>query len=322
MHTLRRLTLAAAALGLSCAAWAQGAFPSRPIRLVTPFSAGGPGDLSARLLADALSKRLGQPVVVDNKAGAGGVIGADAVAKAAPDGYTLLAGANGTITNSLIRTKMPYALSDLVPVSGINSVPSMILVDPKLKATTLKELQVQGRAQAQPLFFATTGIGSTSHFAGEMIKASLAIPLSLINYKSGGESHQALLAGQVQLLSEVPNKQIEAFAAAGKLRPLAVAGDRRMVQFPGVPTTAEAGFPGIRMTHWLGVFAPKGTPEAVLEKLNVEIQAAIQTEAFKAGSAQQNAEPWLGNRAEFTRQIHAETEKLGKIATDLKIVAD
>ena len=107
-----------------------------------------------------------------------------------------------------------------------------------------------------------------------------------------------------------------------KLRPLAVASERRMAQFPGVPTTAEAGFPGIRMTHWLGIFAPKGTPEAVLDKLNAEIQAAIQTEAFKAGSALQNAEPWLGSRAEFTRQIQAEAEKLGKIATDLKIVAD
>ena len=320
--TLSRLAAITLLATVSISAFAQAAWPQRPIRLVTPFSAGGPGDASARLLADALGKRLGQPVIVDNKPGAGGIIGADAVAKAQADGYTLLAGANGTVINSLIRPKMPYAATDLVPVSGVNQVPSMILVDSKMKAASLKELQAAARGQANPLFFATTGIGSTSHFAGEMIKAGLGIPLSFVNYKSGGESDAALLAGQVQVLSEVPNAQVAGLAAAGRVHPLAVAGDRRMAAFPRVPTTAEAGFPNIRMTHWLGIFAPKGTPDTLLDKLHAEIQAAIQTEAFKAGSAQQNAEPMLGSRADFTRQIRAEADRLGKIATELKIVAE
>ncbi|MDB5859052.1 MAG: Tripartite-type tricarboxylate transporter, receptor component TctC [Ramlibacter sp.] len=318
--TLTRL--ACAALLLAAAAVQAQGFPDRPLRLVTPFSAGGPGDATARQLADGLSKRLGQPVIVDNKPGAGGIIGADMVAKAPPDGYTLLAGANGAIINPLIRAKTPYTGSDLVPVSGVSEAASLILVDPRLKVTSLKELQALARSQPQPLFFATTGIGSTSHFSGEMIKAALGVPLSFVNYKSGGESDAALLAGQVQLLSEVPTSQLAGLTDAGKVRPLAVAGTHRNPGFPKVPTTSEAGFPDIRMTHWLGIFAPKGTPDAVLDRLNTEIQAVISSTAFRASLLQQNAEPTLGKRADFSRQIAQEQQRLGKIATELKIVAE
>ncbi|WP_051676233.1 Bug family tripartite tricarboxylate transporter substrate binding protein [Polaromonas glacialis] len=296
-------------------------WPARPIRLVTPFSAGGPGDDTARLIAHGLSKALGQSVVVDNKPGAGSIIGADAVAKAAPDGYTLLAAANGTLINSLIRNKMPYAAADLVPVTGVSSSPSLLVIDPQIKATNLKELQAFAKSDKNGLFFATTGIGSTSHFSGEMLKASMGVPLTFVQYKSGGESSLALLARQVQLLSEVPSVGMVALAKSGKVRALAVASDRRLPQLPEVPTTAEAGFPEIRMTHWLGLMAPKGTPPEVLDRINSAVQNFISSREVRETMAASNSEPMLGDRAQFTRFIDIENKRLGKIATDLKILA-
>ena len=317
-RTLILSVLAAAAVP----AFAQGAWPQRPIRLVTPFSAGGPGDDTARLVADGLSKALGQPVIVDNKPGAGGIIGADVVAKSAPDGYTLLAAANGTLINSLIRTKMPYAATDLVPVTGVSASPSLLVIDPELKARNLKELQALARSEPNGIFFATTGIGSTSHFAGEMIKIALGVPLTFVQYKSGGESSAALHSRQVQMLSEVPSASLVSLAKSGKVRALAVASDHRLAALPDVPTTVEAGFPGIRMTHWLGLMAPKGTPPAVLDRINAAVQAYVASQAVRETMASRNSEPMLGDRAQFTRFIDGENKRLGQLARELKIVAE
>lgn len=324
MKPLARTALVALALALAAgAASAQSpAWPTKPIRIVTPYAAGGPGDDTARMVADGLAKALGQPVIVDNKPGAGGIIGADVVAKAPPDGYTLLAAANGTLINSLIRGKMPYAAGDLVPVTGVSASPSLLVVDPSLKATNMKELQALARAEPRGLFFATTGIGSTSHFSGELIKAALGAPLTFVQYKSGGESSAALHSGQVQMLSEVPSASLVALVKAGKMRALAVASDHRLAALPEVPTTVEAGFPSIRMTHWLGLMAPKGTPPAVLDRINAAVQKFISTPEQRQFVAQRNSEPMLGDRAAFTRFIDDENRRLGRLAQELKIVAE
>ncbi|MDQ7957602.1 MAG: tripartite tricarboxylate transporter substrate binding protein [Pseudomonadota bacterium] len=324
MKPLARTALVALALALAAgAASAQSpAWPTKPIRIVTPYAAGGPGDDTARMVADGLAKALGQPVIVDNKPGAGGIIGADLVAKAPADGYTLLAAANGTLINSLIRGKMPYAAGDLVPVTGVSASPSLLVVDPSLQATNMKELQALARAEPRGLFFATTGIGSTSHFSGELIKAALGAPLTFVQYKSGGESSAALHSGQVQMLSEVPSASLVALVKAGKMRALAVASDHRLAALPEVPTTVEAGFPTIRMTHWLGLMAPKGTPPVVLDRINAAVQKFISTPEQRQFVAQRNSEPMLGDRAAFTRFIDDENRRLGGLAQQLRIRAD
>lgn len=323
MNVLHRRTLLLVCLVTAAVpVWAQGAWPQRPIRLVTPFAAGGPGDDTARMVADGLSRALGQTVVVDNRPGAGGIIGADAVAKSAPDGYTLLAAANGTLINSLIRTKMPYAATDLVPVSGVSASPSLLLIEPQMKASNLRELQALARAEPKGIFFATTGIGSTSHFAGEMIKDALGVPLTFVQYKSGGESSAALHSRQVQMLSEVPSPSLMSLVKSGKVRALAVAADHRLKTLPDVPTTVEAGFPGIRMTHWLGLMAPKGTPPAILERINAAVQAFITNPTVRESMEARNSEPMLGDRAQFTRFIDSENKRLAQLAQELKIVAE
>ncbi|MBB3182232.1 tripartite tricarboxylate transporter substrate binding protein [Variovorax sp. Sphag1AA] len=323
MDSFRRLGAAAlAGLALSSGAFAQADWPMRPIRIVAPYAAGGAGDESARTIAEGLSKALGQPVVVDNKPGAGGVIGADIVAKSPADGYTLLAGANGTLINPLIHRKLPYAASDLVPVTGVSFSPSLIVADPTINVNTLAQLQVHAKADSKGIFFGTTGIGSTGHFSGEMIKAALGVPLTFVQYKGSGETAMALSSHQVQLLSDVPSVALVNLGKAGKVRMLAVASDKRMPQLPDVPTTAEAGYPSIRMIHWLGLFAPKGTPPAVLDKLNAAAQTFISSPAQRADMAARNTEPMLGNRAQFTAFVDSETARLGKMAKDLSMVAE
>ncbi|SIR20179.1 tripartite tricarboxylate transporter substrate binding protein [Pseudacidovorax sp. RU35E] len=324
MTLLVRMALVALALSMGPgAAMAQSpAWPTKPIRIVTPYAAGGPGDDSARMVADGLAKALGQPVIVDNKPGAGGIIGADVVAKAPADGYTLLAAANGTLINSLIRSKMPYAPGDLVPVTGVTASPSLLVVDPALAAKDLKALQALARAEPRGIFFATTGIGSTSHFSGELIKAALGVPLTFVQYKSGGESSAALHSGQVQMLSEVPSASLIALIGAGRMRALAVASDHRLAALPEVPTTVEAGFPDIRMTHWLGLMAPRGTPPAVMDRINAAVQKFISTPEQRKLIAQRNSEPMLGDRATFTRFIDDERRRLGGLAQQLRIVAE
>jgi len=324
MHATRSL-IALAGLALCAPVLAQSAatgWPTRPIRIVAPYAAGGAGDESARAVAEGLSKALGQPVVVDNKPGAGGVIGADLVAKSPPDGYTLLAGANGTLTNPLIHPKIPYAPADLVPVSGVTFSPSLLVADLDIGVTTLKQLQAHAKADPKGIFFGTTGIGSTGHFSGEMIKAALGVPFTFVQYKGSGETSLALSSHQVQLISDVPSVTLANLGKAGKVRMLAVASDKRMPQLPDVPTTAEAGFPSIRMIHWLGLFAPKGTPPAVLDKLNAAAQSFINSPSERANMAARNSEPMLGNRAQFTAFVDGETARLGKMAKDLDMVAE
>ncbi len=321
--TSRALALAVPALFAAFAmpAYAADAWPAHMIKFVVPFTAGGANDLVARAAADAVGKRLGQTVVIENRPGAGGVIGADYVAKSKPDGYTFLIGAVGTVTNGLIRSKMPYAPDDLVPVSLIAVSPSVIVVSPSLPVNNLKELveysRKQGTAGAN---FATAGSGSTPHFVEEMLKEKGAV-MTVVPYKSGSESITAVIGNQVTATSEasvvvLPNIK------AGKLKALGATWDKRMSAAPNIPTTAEQGMPEVRIGHWAGVFAPKGTDPAILKKMNAEMSAAMQTQETRERLIPNGIEPAGGSQESFIAFIKSERERLGRLAKNANMTAD
>lgn len=302
----------------SAPAQAADAWPNHVIKFVVPFTAGGANDLVARAAADAVGKRLGQAVVIENRPGAGGVIGADYVAKSKPDGYTFLVGAVGTVTNSLIRSKMPYAPDDLVPVSLIAVSPSVIVAPPSLPVNNLKELIEYSKKNGAN--FATAGSGSTPHFVEEMLKEKGA-NLTPVPYKSGSESITAVIGGQVAATSEasvVVLPQIK----AGKLKALGATWDKRMSAAPNIPTTAEQGMPEVRIGHWAGLFAPKGTDPAILKKLNAEMSAAMQTQETRERLLPNGIEPAGGSQESFVAFIKSERERLGRIAKNANMSAD
>ncbi|CAG2130249.1 hypothetical protein LMG31506_00778 [Cupriavidus yeoncheonensis] len=301
-------------------AHAADAWPGHVIKFVVPFTAGGANDLVARAAADAVSKRLGQPVVIENHPGAGGVVGADFVAKSKPDGYTFLVGAVGTVTNSLIRTKMPYAADDLVPVSLIAVSPSVIVASPSLPANNLKELIDYSKKQSGGVNFATAGSGSTPHFVEEMLKEKGA-SLTPVPYKSGSESITAVMGGQVAATSEA-SVVVLPHIKAGKLKALGATWDKRMSAAPNIPTTAEQGMPEVRIGHWAGIFAPKGTDPAILKKLNAEMTAAMQTQETRERLLPNGIEPAGGSRESFVAFIKSERERLGRIAKKANMSAD
>jgi len=328
MSTLHRRTLLLAGwagltvmAAIRAPAYAQGTWPDKPIRLVLPFSAGGPGDITARLIAQGLGKQLNQSVIVDNKPGAGGLIGSDFVAKSAPDGYTILIAGNGAVANALLRTKMPYADSDLVPVVEGNTAPSVMVASASAGFRDLKQLQAYGRRKGA-ITFGTAGAGSTGHFVGEMVGAALGVPVTIVHYKSGSETVNAIVGGQIDMASEAP-VGVMGYIKGGKLRAVAVTDDKRTAVLPDVATTVEQGFPTIQMQHWGGLFAPKGTPPAVLDRIAVALDTAFKTDAamraqFEANGSQVGG----GTRAEFAQVIAREKQRLGKIVSDARMSLD
>ena len=309
------LGLLALAAGAALPARAEAAWPdAKPIRLVLPFSAGGPGDTNVRAMAQAQGKRLKQSLIVDNKPGAGGIIGAEYVARSAPDGYTWLLAGNGQIANALLRPKMPYAESDLVPVVGTTTAPSVLVTSSVTPVKNLKELQAWARSKGR-LNFGTAGSGSTGHFVAEMVEQALGIPVQLVHYKSGSQTINALIGAEIDLASEAPIG-VQAFVQSGKLRALAVAARERAPQLKDVPTTVEQGFASVLMQHWGGVFAPKGTPDAVLDRF-----AAVTLEAYREDpdlimqTERGGGQAMLLGRAGFGKFLSEERERMGRIVT-------
>jgi tripartite-type tricarboxylate transporter receptor subunit TctC len=297
-------------------------WPDRPIKWIVPFAPGGANDLIARAAAEGVSARLKQPVVIENKPGAGAAIGAEFVAKSKGDGYTFLIGAAGVITNSMIRKDMPYADSDLVPVGMIAVAPSVIVVNPSIPANNMKEFVAWAKNQgANGVTWATAGTASTPHFVAEMLKQAGVTNLVIVPYKSGSEGMTSVMSGNVNGTSEasiVVLPQVK----AGKLKAIATTYETRISADKSIPTTKESGYPGVKIGHWAGLFAPKDTPKPILEKMNAQLLAVVKSKEFADKLVPQGIEPAPYSLLAYIAFINAERERLGKIAKAAKMQAD
>ena len=311
--------LAAASAG--SAAWAQAApaaWPTKPIRLIVPFSAGGANDLMARAAAEGASKALGQPVVVENKPGGGTTLGADVVAKSAPDGYTFLISAAGVISNSMIKKTMPYKDADLEPVAMIGLAPSVVLVPADAPYKDLKEF-IAASKTGDGFHWATAGTGSTPHFVSGVLQTKYGAKLDIVPYKSGSESITAVLGKQVEATSEASIVALP-YLKSGKLKALADTWTSRISAYPELSTATEQGYGDLRIAHWAGIHAPKGTPPAILDKMSAAVDSAMKTPAIAERLKGLGIEPIGGTRADFVRFVGEERARLGAVvkATGMK----
>jgi tripartite-type tricarboxylate transporter receptor subunit TctC len=297
---------------------AQANWPTRPIRLVVPFSAGGANDLMARAAAEGASKVLGQPVVIDNKPGAGASLGADIVAKSAPDGYTFLVSAAGVVSNSMIKKHMPYKDDDLVPVAMIGLAPSVVLVAADAPYNNLKEF-IAASKNGQGFHWATAGTGSTPHFVSGVLQTRYGAKLDIVPYKSGSESITAVLGKQVEATSEASIVALP-YLKSGKLKALADTWTSRIAAYPQLSTATEQGFGELRIAHWAGVHAPRGTSDEVLEKMSRAIDAAMKNATIAERLRNVGIEPIGGTRASFIAFVDEERKRLGAVvkATGMK----
>jgi tripartite-type tricarboxylate transporter receptor subunit TctC len=270
----RRVFLALAA-ALPVPALAQ-AFPDRPIRFVIPWPPGGTNDIVGRLVSDGMATRLGQPVVIENRGGAGGALGAEVVAKAQPDGYTIVLGGSGSLTiNQLVRRRLPYdPATAFAPIGLIGSGANVIVVHPSVRATSLRELQAVARAASPPLNYASPGVGSTGHAAGALITQVLGVEMEHVPYRGTGPAMNDLVAGRIQVFTNAL-APLQPHIESGRVRALAIAGTRRNAALPDLPTTGEAGFPDIQAATWFGLLATGGTPPDRLARLHAALNATI-----------------------------------------------
>ncbi len=291
------------------------AYPARPIRFVVPYAPGGPLDLIARAIGQKLTEATGQPVVVDNKPGAGGNIGADIVAKAAPDGYTIVMGAVAThAINPTLYPKIPYdPVKDFTPVAMVAVVPNVLVVNPALPVKSVKELIDFAKARPSYLNFASGSTGSTGHLAGELFNALAGVQMVHIPYKGGAPAMADLLAGQVQLMFDNLANALPQ-VKAGKLRALAVTTAQRSAFAPDLPTLAEAGVPGFDLTTWFGIFLPGNAPRDIVLRLNTEINKALSAPDMRDRLEKMGAEPPANNTPErFAAFIKVEFDKYARV---------
>jgi len=307
---VRFALLALAGMLAACAAQAQ-AWPAKPIHFVVPFSAGGANDLLGRVAAEGAAKVLGQTVIVDNRPGAGTVLGTDLVAKAAPDGYTFLISSAGVLSNGMIRKSVPYKDGDLVPVAMIGLAPSVIVVPPNSPYNDIKEF-IAASKKGAGLHFSTAGTGSTPHFVEGLLVTKYGAKLDVVPYKSGAESITAVLSGQIDATSEASIVVIP-YLKSGKLKALATTWTDRISAYPQLATATEEGFPEIRIAHWAGVHAPRGTPQAILDKMAAAIDAAMKDPATVKRLKDLGIEPIGGTRASFEKFIDEERSRLGGV---------
>ena len=315
------ITLAFGALA-SAPAFAQ-SFPSRPVNLVVPFPPGGGTDTGARILAEQLSKRWGQPVVVENKGGAAGQIGADSVAKAKPDSYTLLLGNIGTqAINPSLYAKLPYdADKAFAPVSLVAELPLAMMVNPALPAKTASEFIALAKSKPGQLSYSSSGSGSAPHLAAEIFKDQTGTFVLHVPYRGGGPAIADLLAGHVQL-SFMTVLEASGHIKGGKLRALAVTGDKRVQALPDVPTLAESVVPGFNAISWIGLLAPAGTPPDVVDKIAADVRAVLADDAVKARITALGGVPRATTPQEFGKLIADDKARYAQIIRSRKITVE
>ena len=316
MKTL--LHLVVGLLAACSAAMAQTAYPTKAVTLVVPFPAGGALDIVARALADEMRKHLGQPVIVENRAGAGGTVGSGVVARAAPDGYTMLLGSVAThaIAPGLYRNLSYDALKDFVPITQVTASPLLLASSAKLNVATLAELIALARAQPGKLNFASTGNGTAVHLAGELLKATAQLDVVHVPYKGGAEAITALMTGEAAY-TVVNVELVLPQVRGGKVRALAVTGSRRLAALPEVPTLREAGIAGADVTTWFGLFVPAGTPRAAIDRLQRDAATELQTLTDRF--AAQGDEAVGSSPDQFALFVRAEHARWARVIKDFGV---
>jgi tripartite-type tricarboxylate transporter receptor subunit TctC len=303
-------------------AHAADAWPARPITLIVPFPAGGGGDTLARLESEALARQLGKSIVIENRPGAGGNIGTAMAARAEPNGYTLAYATNGTQATNLWLYKTPgYTRSDFEPISRLTTIPAALVVKADSPYRSLKELLDAARGKPGALTCGSAGNGTTSHLACEQLKQMAGVSIMHVPYKGGAAALTDLLGGRISMLIDVtPN--VTGQINAGHLRALAVTTGKRVDSMPNVPTMAEAGVPGYNFSAWDALFAPKGTPQAILDKLNAAVQAALATPQTRKQLEARGAEPAPTTREGLKSFVDQEYQNLGKVVKTAGVTID
>jgi tripartite-type tricarboxylate transporter receptor subunit TctC len=319
MHRIKALMLAIIVSLLPVVVQAQApsppqAYPNKPVKIIVPFPPGGGTDIGTRIIAQKLSEAWGQPVLVENKAGAAGIVGTEATAKSAPDGYTLMMGNIGThAINVSLYKKLPYdPVKDFAPISHVAGLPLLVLVHPSVKANTVKELIALARAQPGKLDYLSSGAGGSMHVAAELFKGMTSTHLVHIPYKGGGPAVADVLGGQVPVtfatvLETLPHVK------SGRLRALAVTGAKRSVALPDLPTVAEAGVPGYESISWLGLFAPAGTPKEIVNKISAEVVRIVNLPDVRERLLVQGAEPIGSSAEQFAAALASDIAKYAKV---------
>jgi tripartite-type tricarboxylate transporter receptor subunit TctC len=325
---MKRKTVALAAAAIAAVqvwaaapAWSQ-AYPSKPVRWIVPWPPGGGGDTLTRLLAPKLSEMLGQQIVVDNRGGAAGNIGAELAAKSPPDGYTIAFAYSGTHSiNPSIYKKMPFKESDFAPVIWLSAVPQVVVVHPSLPVKNIRDLIALAKAHPGQLTYGSSGSGAINHLTGELFNSMTGTKLVHVPYKGGGPAAIALLSGEISFIFGEP-ASVAQYVKAGRMRAIAVTSGKRSLFLPQLPTIAESGVPGYEVTSWNGVLAPAGTPPEIVRKLNGDLNRIIAAPDMGKRMIELGFEPVGGPPEKFGEFIHAEIRKWAPVVKKAGVKVD
>ncbi|MGE5525632.1 MAG: tripartite tricarboxylate transporter substrate binding protein [Rhodospirillaceae bacterium] len=311
-HAVCRMVLVTCAAFCTLPAVAQ-QYPNKPVRVIVPFGAGGPADIYARYISQRLSESMGQQFIVDDRPGAGSLIGTELVQKSPPDGYTLLMMSNTHTVNESLVPKKPFTLmKDFVGIAPVNYSDLLLVVHPTVPVKNVKELIALAKSRPKGMNYASSGTGTPYHMAGELFKAMAHVDIIHVPHKSSGDARTSVMSGQVEMMMDAITTMAP-LARAARVRAIATTGLKRSSVMPEVPTVAESGVPGYEATIWLGLMAPTGTPQPIVERLNAEVNKILKRPDLKRAWNEQGAEPMIMSPAEFEKYLNQDIAKWAKI---------